>query len=59
MFDELVVVPPMLCQRILDAFHAAHQRIVKSCAKVRQIVWWPKISTFTEQHIGSYASCAH
>ena len=59
MFDERVVVPSALRPRVLDALHAAYQGIVKSRAKARQTVWWPKIGACIEQHIGACATCAH
>ena len=59
MFDKRVVAPSALRPFILDALHAAHQEIVKSRAKTRQTVWWPKIGACIEQHIGACATCAH
>ena len=58
-FDERVAAPLALRPRILDAFHAAHQGIVKSRAKARQTVWWPKVSACREQRIGACATSAH
>ena len=57
MFDKHVVVPSTLRSRILDVLHAAHQGIVKSHAKARQTIWWPKIGACIKQHIGACATC--
>ena len=44
-----MVIPRALCDRVLTIAHEGHKGIVKTKARLRSKVWWPKVDNETVQ----------
>lgn len=53
LWGNRVVVPPLLCQKVLSALHEAHSGIVWVKALARSDVWWPGI----DQEVDEWVLC--
>ena len=55
--SNLLVIPKLLRQSILDIAHQHYFRIVKTKGLLRENVWWPDIDQNVEHLIKSCHSC--
>ena len=44
-----IVIPKILCDRVLKIAHEGHQGVVKTKAKLRSKVCWPKMDSDVEK----------
>ena len=54
---QRIVVPVSLRQHVLQDLHASHQGIVRTKARARQVVYWPKLSQDLETLIRACPTC--
>ena len=45
LYQDRVVVPPVLRRQVIDTFHAAHQGVSSMGARAQSIVFWPGITS--------------
>ena len=56
MYDAHIVIPSSLRARFFEALHDRRQSTVKSRAKTREAMWWPKIRVDIEDYITACAT---
>jgi hypothetical protein len=59
LFNSRIVIPAALRLTTLQALHAGHLGVVKSRAKARECVWWPKCSEDIQRHVASCDTGRH
>ena len=59
MYDAHIVIPSSLRARFFEALHDRRQSTVKSRAKTREAMWWPKIRVDIEDYITACATWAN
>ena len=52
-----VIIPPQLCDRVVNELHEAHPGIVKMKVLAHQYVWWPGIDAGLEKKVKSCQNC--
>ncbi|XP_034031452.1 uncharacterized protein K02A2.6-like [Thalassophryne amazonica] len=57
MWGNRVVVPPKLCQHVLDELHAGHPGVVKMKSLARSYVWWPGLDVQVEERCKTCTPC--
>ena len=57
LFNARMVVPAAMRMTTLKALHVGHLGVVKSRAKARESVWWPKCSDDIQCHVASCDTC--
>ena len=44
LYNDHIVVPPLLQEETIDKIHDSHQGIDRCCMRARSAVWWPGLS---------------
>ena len=58
MYGSRVIIPASLRREVLHGLHASHQGQDRTLRRVRQVVYWPGITSDIENKIRSCPSCA-
>ncbi|XP_064463889.1 uncharacterized protein K02A2.6-like [Ornithodoros turicata] len=54
---ERLVVPKQLSRRIISQAHQAHQGMVRTKQRIRQVYWWTSMDREVEEYVKSCAVC--
>ena len=57
MYDDRIVVPPSLREKVLNTFHAAHQGVSTMESRARELVFWPGMSKDFDRIRSSCGEC--
>jgi hypothetical protein len=57
MWGLRVIIPPKLCNKVLQELHSAHSGMVRMKALARMHVWWPGIDAEIEQMARKCEAC--
>ena len=57
MYDDRIVVPPSLREKVLNTFHAAHQGVSTMESRARELVFWPGMTKDFDRIRASCGEC--
>ena len=57
LWGSRVIVPPKVCERVIDVLHSMHPGVSRMKRLARSYVWWPGMDTEIEQRVKSCHAC--